>query len=130
MKSDSRMSEWRGAATRRAETGGFDDLLYPARAFSQPSDIVDDPDLTLNEKRALLASWASDACAAEANPSQCQTSDGRTASWDDVMDALKELDLQAARSPTTRFRPELFWAARRGLQCGSRGGSDRGPRPA
>ena len=27
-----------------------------------------DPDLTLNEKRAVLASWASDACAIEAAP--------------------------------------------------------------
>jgi len=123
MKPDSRMSEWRGVATRRDETGGFDDLLHPARAFAHPSDIVADPDLTLNEKRAILASWASDACAAEANPLLRQTGDGRTASWDDVMDALKELDLQAARSPTTRFRPELFWAPRRGLQFGSRGGS-------
>ena len=38
-------------------------LLHPAQAFSHPSDVVTDPDLTLNEKRAILASWASDACA-------------------------------------------------------------------
>jgi len=41
----------------------LDDLLHPAQAFSHPADVVNDPDLTLNEKRAILASWASDACA-------------------------------------------------------------------
>jgi len=46
----------------------FDQLLHPAQAFGHPSDVVNDPDLTLNEKRAILASWASDACAVEAAP--------------------------------------------------------------
>ena len=39
-----------------------------ARAFAHPVDVARDPDLTLNEKRAILASWASDACALEAAP--------------------------------------------------------------
>ena len=43
-------------------------LLHPAQAFSHPADVVNDPDLTLNEKRAILASWASDACAVESVP--------------------------------------------------------------
>lgn len=44
---------------------GFDtnQLLHPARAFDSPADVVKDPDLTLTEKCAILASWASDACA-------------------------------------------------------------------
>ena len=46
----------------------LDDLLHPAQAFSHPSDVVNDPDLTLNEKRAILASWASDACAVGSTP--------------------------------------------------------------
>lgn len=46
----------------------LDDLLHPASAFSHPRDVINDPDLTLNEKRAILASWASDACAVEAAP--------------------------------------------------------------
>ena len=41
----------------------LDSLLHPAQAFEHPSHVVNDPDLTLNEKRAILASWASDACA-------------------------------------------------------------------
>jgi hypothetical protein len=43
-------------------------LLHPAQAFGHPSEVVSDLDLTLNEKRAILASWASDACAVEAAP--------------------------------------------------------------
>ena len=53
----------------------LDDLLHPAQAFGHPSEVVNDPDLTLNEKRAILASWASDACALEAAPSL------RSCSW-------------------------------------------------
>jgi hypothetical protein len=46
----------------------LDALLHPAQAFEHPSEVVNDSDLTLNEKRAILASWASDACAIEAVP--------------------------------------------------------------
>jgi hypothetical protein len=43
-------------------------LLHPAQAFEHPMKVINDPDLTLSEKRAILASWASDACAVEATP--------------------------------------------------------------
>jgi hypothetical protein len=119
----------RGDSRLLGEGADFDDLLHPARAFARPSDVVDDPDLTLNEKRAILASWASDYCAAEANPLLRQNGDGGAASWDDVMDALRKLDLRAVNSATNRFDSELFWQSRRGLLGGSRR-SDRGSRPA
>ena len=48
----------------------LDALLHPARAFAHPMDVVRDPDLTLNEKRAILASWASDACAVDGKNDQ------------------------------------------------------------
>ena len=56
--------------TTKAKNDGFDldTLLHPARAFAHPMDVIRDADLTLNEKRAILASWASDACAIEAAP--------------------------------------------------------------
>ena len=54
-----------GENFKSKENFDLDDLLHPAQAFSHPSDVVNDPDLTLNEKRAILASWASDACAVE-----------------------------------------------------------------
>ena len=74
----------------------LDDLLHPAHAFTHPSEVVSDPDLTLNEKRAILASWASDACAAEAAPDLRTNARGETVRFDDIMEALKQLDREAA----------------------------------
>lgn len=72
---------------------GFDvgRLLSPANAFARPIDVVEDLDLTLTEKRAILASWASDACAIEAAALR-EPDNGTRVRFDDVMDALKELD--------------------------------------
>jgi hypothetical protein len=70
----------------------LDSLLHPASAFAHPMDVVRDPDLTLNEKRAILASWASDACAIEAAPDLRVGTSGNVVRWDDIMDALRTLD--------------------------------------
>jgi hypothetical protein len=79
-------------------------LLHPAQAFSHPSDVVNDPDLTLNEKRAILASWASDACAVESAPAlRCAPNGGRPVGFDDVMDALRALDEQDT-TDSARYR--------------------------
>jgi hypothetical protein len=80
-------------------------LLHPAQAFSHPSDVVNDPDLTLNEKRAILASWASDACAVESVPKlrRAPTNGGTPVAFDDVMDALRALDAHAAET-SSRYR--------------------------
>jgi hypothetical protein len=67
-----------------------DELLHPANAFGHPSQVVNDPDLTLNEKRAILASWASDACAVEASAPR-----DSAVRFEDIMDALRTLDRQA-----------------------------------
>jgi hypothetical protein len=83
----------------------LDELLHPAQAFDHPSDVVIDPDLTLNEKRAILASWASDACAIEAAP-ELRVGRKIPVRFDDIMDALRSLDRQARadsyRSPFSR----------------------------
>lgn len=70
-------------------------LLHPAQAFEHPSEVVKDPDLTLNEKRAILASWASDACAIEAAPDLRSSPRGIPVRFDDIMEALRTLDRQA-----------------------------------
>ena len=70
-------------------------LLHPARAFGHPSDVLGDPDLTLNEKRAVMASWASDACAIEAAPDLRSNARGAPVRFDDIMEALRTLDRQA-----------------------------------
>jgi hypothetical protein len=90
---------------------GFDvnSLLHPGQAFAHPSDVVNDHDLTLSEKRAILASWASDACAVEASPILRRTPGCAPVSFDDIMDALRTLDRQAAerRKPVPHYRRVL-----------------------
>src|SRR5215217_8161777 len=73
----------------------LDALLHPAQAFAHPSEVVNDPDLTLSEKRAILASWASDACAVEALPALRQAPGTSPVRFDEIMDALRTLDRQA-----------------------------------
>ena len=80
---------------RPSDRFDLDQLLRPARAFRHPSEAVNDPDLTLNEKRAILASWASDACAIEAAPDLRLHSGGAPVRFDDIMEALRTLDAQA-----------------------------------
>ena len=64
-------------------------LLHPANAFRHPSRVISDPDLTLNEKRAILSSWARDACAYQAAP---ELRERQAALFDDIIDALRSLD--------------------------------------
>jgi len=70
----------------------LDRLLHPAGAFRTPMDVVNDPDMTVQEKRAILASWASDACAVEEEPELRQPAPAAVVRFDDIMDALKHLD--------------------------------------
>lgn len=78
----------------------LDELLHPAQAFDHPFEVVNDPDLTLNEKRAILASWASDACAIEAAP-ELRIGSKAPVRFDDIMEALRSLDKQ---ENATRYR--------------------------
>ena len=81
----------------------LNDLLHPAQAFEHPDHVVSDPDLTLNEKRAILASWASDACAVEASPAlRCAPGGRRPVSVDDILDALRSLDRAASDGANSR----------------------------
>ena len=84
----------------------LDLLLHPARAYAHPRDILAEADLTTNEKRAILASWASDACAIEAAPALRSSPAGKPVTFDDIMDALRDLDAQvhAAPRPVPHYR--------------------------
>ena len=71
----------------------FEPLLHPSWAFDHPRDVVKDPDLTTYEKRAILSSWASDACAVESAPALRQPPGAkRPVTFDEVVDALQSLD--------------------------------------
>jgi hypothetical protein len=88
----------------------LDELLHPAQAFDHPFEGVNDPDLTLNEKRAILASWASDACAVEAAP-ELRVGPTAVVRFDDIMEALRTLDRQANGS---RYRSPFSLRSRLG----------------
>jgi hypothetical protein len=111
----------------------LDALLHPARAFAHPRDVAADPDLTLNEKRAILASWASDACAVEAGPAwRHPPGSKRPVSVDAILEALRELDTSSAepdvaprlRRHMRRRSIEAFRSLRR------RAGNDSGSSPS
>lgn len=68
-------------------------LLRPAVGFRHPLDVLKDPDLDRVEKRAILSSWASDACAVEGRPELrwLLGTDGPVL-LDEVLRALRRLD--------------------------------------
>ena len=80
---------------RTCDDFNLNHLLHPAQAFGHPSQVINDPDLTLNEKRAILASWASDACAIEAAPDLRSKPGGPPVRFDEIIEALRTLDAQA-----------------------------------
>jgi hypothetical protein len=71
----------------------FQALLHPCTVFEHPSDVVPHPNLTLAEKRATLASWASDASTIASCPA-LRSPEGLKApvSIDSILEALCELD--------------------------------------
>ena len=68
-------------------------LIHPGTVFEHPRDVVAHPTLALSEKRAILASWASDASAIASCPA-LRAPDGlkHPVSIDEILDALVELD--------------------------------------
>jgi hypothetical protein len=84
----------------------------PGTVFEHPKDVVAHPSLTLAEKRAILASWASDASAIASCPA-LRAPEGLKApvSIDDILEALCELD-GAPRNPPGGKPQRRFSAAR------------------
>ena len=114
----------------RKQPGAFsaelDDLLHPSRVFDRPSDVLNDPDLSLNEKRAVLASWASDACAVEAAPALRKAPSGKVVQFDEIMDALRSLDAEAQKARTARGRPTALRRAKTSRRPRGGGREDQG----
>lgn len=81
---------------------GWQALVAPGDLFRHPREVVVHPHLTREDKRAVLASWASDACALENAPGlRCLTgARAEPVPVDAVLAALAELDrsLEARRS--------------------------------
>jgi hypothetical protein len=81
-------------------TTAFDDsvfdinaLLHPGTVFDHPRDVVADASLSVSEKRAILASWASDASSIASCPSlRAPASLKAPVTIDEILQALCELD--------------------------------------
>ena len=71
----------------------FNALLHPGTVYQHPRDVVADPGLSLAEKRAILASWASDASAITSCPA-LRAPNGLKApvTIDEILEALCALD--------------------------------------
>ncbi len=68
-------------------------ILHPGSVYDHPRDVVADQTISIGEKRAILASWASDAAAVASNPAV------RGLPWsrhlvtiDEVFESLSALD--------------------------------------
>ena len=71
----------------------FEALIHPGTVYAHPRDVVADPALTLGEKRAILASWASDASAIASCPALRAPPGLKAAvTIDEILEALQELD--------------------------------------
>ena len=71
----------------------FQALLHPGTVFEHPKDVVAHPDLTLAEKRAILASWTSDASTIASCPAlRAPAGLKAPVSIDAILEALCDLD--------------------------------------
>jgi hypothetical protein len=68
-------------------------ILHPDSVFDHPRDVLADQTISPGEKRAILASWASDAAAVLSNPALRELPGShRTVTIDEVLEALSVLD--------------------------------------
>lgn len=68
-------------------------ILHPGSVYDHPRDVVADAALSAGEKRAILASWASDAAAVASNPALRELPGSpRSVTIDEVLEALSALD--------------------------------------
>ena len=90
------------------------------RAYAVPQHVLDDAQLTIEQKRTILAGWASDAYAVENYPALRRLPGSeRPVSIDEILEALRSLDRQVGEfvisEPRRRVRRaalEAFRAAR------------------
>lgn len=89
-----------------ADDIALDRLLSPARHYKHPDDVLRDGTLDRDEKRAILSSWASDACAVESMPALRRPPGARQpVAFDVIMDALRRLDGQGMRADPDAREP-------------------------
>lgn len=73
-------------------------LASPASVFSHPREVLDHTGLEPSEKRAILASWASDVRAVENEPALRQVECGAIVPLAEILAALRKLDGEQPQS--------------------------------
>ena len=109
-----------------------------ATVYTHPDDVASDPKLTTAEKRAVLASWISDARAVENAPALRRLDSGAVVEVDAIQRVLVSLDEPASyqrydrKQPPFHRRPRVIsrWLSRVGLRNGSGDDDDPPPAPA
>lgn len=93
--------------TQPASFEAWQALATPGDVFRHPREVLAHPHLTSGEKRAILASWASDACALENAPGlRCLAGcRAEPVSVDAVLAALARLDCEAVAPSGKREAP-------------------------
>ncbi|WP_456733520.1 hypothetical protein [Bradyrhizobium sp. USDA 3364] len=86
--------------------GYLNALLHPGTTFDHPNDVLAHPSLSVAEKKAILASWASDAAAIASCPS-LRAPEGLRApvSIDVILEALCTLDDPPRHPPGGKPNP-------------------------
>lgn len=101
--------------------------------LADPADVLNHPTLTVDEKRQILSSWASDARAVESDPTLRQLPVGALVPIAEILTALRALPAEEAPAPQAapRRKVPIFagWHRRRKRDDGDwpRGGA---PAPA
>jgi hypothetical protein len=68
-------------------------LLHPGTVFDHPRDVLSDSSLSISEKRAILASWASDASAIASCPAlRAPVGLKAPVTIEEILEALCDLD--------------------------------------
>ena len=82
----------------------------PAPLYSHPAEILSASELSREEKRQILSSWASDARAVLDAPTLRMLDNGQTVAIHDILDALQTLDAFERKTDGSRledFQPRL-----------------------
>ena len=100
-------------------------FLHPAQPYARPIEVLADPDLNPDEKREILAAWASDACAVEVSPALRRAPGS---AWivriDEILEALRALDKQAGLRGASWARRQVRRASIEAFRANRVGGKD------
>ncbi|SFM58708.1 hypothetical protein [Methylobacterium pseudosasicola] len=104
-----RLGPMAAANLRATAVDPFEAFVAPGDVFRHPREVLSYPGLSRAEKRAILASWASDARAVESCPTlRCLPGcRAEPVPIDAILAALQALDGAAAPSPPATRQPRI-----------------------